>query len=68
MMKYWSDKVTTLGLPQATHWELIRGEQGQRLYWLIRLSLASSLNKSNESMAKLYGSRNARCSPYGSKL
>jgi three-Cys-motif partner protein len=38
MMKYWSDKVTALGLPQATHWELIRGEQGQRLYWLILLA------------------------------
>jgi len=38
MMKYWSEKVTTIGLPQATHWELIRGEQGQRLYWLILLA------------------------------
>jgi three-Cys-motif partner protein len=38
VMKYWSDKVTALGLPQATHRELIRGEQGQRLYWLILLA------------------------------
>jgi three-Cys-motif partner protein len=38
ILKYWSDKVTTLGLPQAKHWELIRGDQGQRLYWLILLA------------------------------
>lgn len=38
MLKYWSDKVTALGLPQAKHWELIRGDQGQRLYWLILLA------------------------------
>lgn len=38
ILKYWSDKVTALGLPQAKHWELIRGEQGQRLYWLILLA------------------------------
>ena len=38
IIKYWSDKVTALGLPQAKHCELIRGEQGQRLYWLILLS------------------------------
>jgi len=38
LMKYWSEKVTSLGLPQATHWELIRGEHGQRLYWLIFLA------------------------------
>jgi three-Cys-motif partner protein len=38
IIKYWSDKVTALGLPHARHWELIRGEQGQRLYWLILLA------------------------------
>jgi len=38
MLKYWSDKVTALGLPQAKHWELISGRQGQRLYWLILLA------------------------------
>jgi three-Cys-motif partner protein len=38
ILKYWSDKVTALGLPQAKHWELIRGNQGQRLYWLILLA------------------------------
>lgn len=38
ILKYWSDKVTRLGLPQAKHWELIRGHQGQRLYWLILLA------------------------------
>jgi three-Cys-motif partner protein len=38
ILKYWSDKVTALGLPQAKRWELIRGDQGQRLYWLILLA------------------------------
>jgi three-Cys-motif partner protein len=38
MMKYWSDKVTSLGLWQANHWELIRTERRQRLYWLILLA------------------------------
>jgi three-Cys-motif partner protein len=38
ILKYWSTQVTTLGLPQAKHWELIRGDQGQRLYWLILLA------------------------------
>lgn len=38
IIKYWSDKVTALGLPQAKHWELIRGDHGQRLYWLILLA------------------------------
>lgn len=38
ILKYWSDKVTALGLPQAKHWELISGDQGQRLYWLILLA------------------------------
>jgi three-Cys-motif partner protein len=38
LLKYWSDKVTALGLPQAKHWELIRGDQGQRLYLLILLA------------------------------
>src|SRR4029079_3491995 len=38
ILKYWADKVTALGLPQAKHVELIRGDQGQRLYWLILLA------------------------------
>lgn len=38
ILKYWSEKVSSLGLPQAKHWELIRGDQGQRLYWLILLA------------------------------
>lgn len=38
IINYWSEKVTALGLPQAKHWELIRGDQGQRLYWLILLA------------------------------
>jgi three-Cys-motif partner protein len=38
ILKYWSDKVRALGLPQAKHCQLMRGERGQRLYWLILLS------------------------------
>ena len=38
ILKYWSDRVAALGLPQAKHWQLIRGDQGQRLYWLILLA------------------------------
>lgn len=38
ILKYWSERVTALGLPQARHCELIRGDQGQRLYLLILLS------------------------------
>src|SRR5262245_44269302 len=38
IMQYWSDEVTAQGLPQARHKELIRGDQGQHLYWLILLS------------------------------
>jgi three-Cys-motif partner protein len=38
ILKYWSDRVTALGLPQAKHWQLIRGDKGQRLYWLILLA------------------------------
>jgi three-Cys-motif partner protein len=38
LIKYWSEKVSALGLPQAKHWELIRGDHGQRLYWLILLA------------------------------
>jgi three-Cys-motif partner protein len=35
ILRYWSDKVTNLGLPRAKHCELIKGPQMQRLYWLI---------------------------------
>jgi three-Cys-motif partner protein len=38
IIKYWTEKVVGLGLPPAKHWELIRGEQRQRLYWLIMLA------------------------------
>jgi three-Cys-motif partner protein len=38
IMKYWSERVEALGLPQAKHWELIRGDHGQRLYWLFLLA------------------------------
>jgi hypothetical protein len=38
ILKYWSDKVTALGLPQAKHWGLIRGDQEQPLCWLILLA------------------------------
>lgn len=55
ILKYWSDQVTALGLPQAKHWELIRGDQGQRLYWLILLArhdLAHGLWAKVSSVAK----------------
>ena len=55
ILRYWSDKVSTLGLPQARHCELIRGDQGQRLYWLILLSrheLAHTLWDKISSAAK----------------
>src|SRR5437763_3890564 len=37
LIQYLSEKVMALGLPQARHWELIKGDHGQRLYWLILL-------------------------------
>jgi three-Cys-motif partner protein len=46
IIQYWSAKVMELGLPRAKHCELIKGTQGQRLYWLILLArheLAHSL-------------------------
>ena len=55
ILKYWSDKVARLGLPQAKHWELIRGNHGQRLYWLILLArhdLAHGLWAKVSSVAK----------------
>ena len=55
IIKYWSDQVTALGLPQAKHWELIRGDHGQRLYWLILLArheLAHGLWRKVSSAAK----------------
>jgi len=38
IMEYWTRKVVSLGLPRARHCELIKGPQGQRLYWLIFLA------------------------------
>ena len=38
LIQYWCDKVMELDLPQARHWELITGDHGQRLYWLILLA------------------------------
>jgi three-Cys-motif partner protein len=38
LIKYWSEQIQALGLPEARHRELIKGDQGQRLYWLILLS------------------------------
>jgi three-Cys-motif partner protein len=55
IMSYWSKKILELGLPQATQFELISGDQGQRLYWLILLSrheLAHNLWKKISSEAK----------------
>ncbi len=55
LIQYWSDKVMALGLPRARHWELIRGDHGQRLYWLILLTrsdLAHQLWEKISSTAK----------------
>jgi three-Cys-motif partner protein len=38
LIKYWIDKVLAVGLPRAKHEELIRGNQGQHLYWLFLLA------------------------------
>lgn len=46
ILRYWSEKVTNIGLPRAHHCELIKGTQKQHLYWLILLArheLAHSL-------------------------
>jgi three-Cys-motif partner protein len=58
ILRYWSEKVEKLGLPRANHCELIKGGQGQRLYWLIFLSrheLAHSLWEKISSSAKAPG-------------
>jgi three-Cys-motif partner protein len=58
IIQYWSDKVMKLGLPRAKHCELIKGTQGQRLYWLILLArhkLAHSLWSKISSSAKAPG-------------
>jgi hypothetical protein len=55
LIQYWSDKVMALGLPRARHWELIKGDHGQRLYWLILLArndLAHDLWERISSAAK----------------
>jgi three-Cys-motif partner protein len=55
MMNYWSKKILEIGLPQAEQFELISGDQGQHLYWLILLSrhgLAHDLWKKISSQAK----------------
>jgi three-Cys-motif partner protein len=38
LIEYWADQVLALGLPRARHQELIKGDRGQRLYWLILLA------------------------------
>jgi three-Cys-motif partner protein len=58
LIQYWSDKVMALGLPRARHCELITGDQGQRLYWLIllaRADLAHQLWEKISSAAKAPG-------------
>jgi len=58
IIQYWSDKVMKLGLPRAEHCELIKGTQGQRLYWLILLArheLAHKLWSKISSSAKAPG-------------
>ena len=55
LIQYWSNKVMALGLPRARHWELIKGDHGQRLYWLILLArndLAHDLWERISSAAK----------------
>jgi three-Cys-motif partner protein len=55
IIKYWSDQVMELGLPRAEHCQLIKGSQGQRLYWLILLArhdLAHQLWTRISSLAK----------------
>ena len=58
LIQYWSDKVMDLGLPRARHCELITGDRGQRLYWLILLArhdLAHQLWERISSVAKAPG-------------
>jgi three-Cys-motif partner protein len=38
IIQYWCDKILELNFPQAPHWELITGDHGQRLYWLVLLA------------------------------
>jgi three-Cys-motif partner protein len=38
ILDYWTEKLVSLGLPRAKHCELIKGSQGQRLYWLMFLA------------------------------
>jgi three-Cys-motif partner protein len=38
ILRYWSEKVSKLGLPRARQCELVTGHVNQRLYWLIFLS------------------------------
>jgi three-Cys-motif partner protein len=52
LIQYWS---VALDLPRARHWELIKGDHGQRLYWLILLArndLAHDLWERISSAAK----------------
>ncbi|HEX3101230.1 MAG TPA: three-Cys-motif partner protein TcmP [Pyrinomonadaceae bacterium] len=45
IIKYWSSKVEALGLPRAEHCEIIIGDQGQHLYWLMLLSKSDFAHK-----------------------
>lgn len=38
IIQYWCEKILELNFPQAPHWELITGDHGQRLYWLVLLA------------------------------
>jgi three-Cys-motif partner protein len=58
IIQYWSNKVMELGLPRARHCELITGDHGQRLYWLILLTrheLARQLWEKISSTARAPG-------------
>jgi three-Cys-motif partner protein len=45
IIKYWSSKVEALGLPRAEHCEIITGDHGQHLYWLMLLSKSDFAHK-----------------------
>ena len=38
IIRYWGEKILELNFPQAPHWEMITGDQGQRLYGLVLLA------------------------------
>jgi three-Cys-motif partner protein len=45
IIQYWGKQISKLGFPQAPHWELIKGDQGQRLYALVLLAREALAHK-----------------------